>query len=362
MKQFLFFLFFCPLFAHPQTSGKSFSLDGTIKGVANGTTVYILNEEIGPDTLAKAKVLNNKFVLKGSVPESALYYIGFGDNPKRYYLYVDNTPMVFTGDFNALDKAIVTGSPVHSEFIKMTDAFDPLLSKLNQLGTSYNSTADAKKRDSLFTQIRAVIENIDANVETYVNSKQGSDVTALILLMTSNLSQDYQKLGQRFTALTPSVQKSFYGRILREIIEKAMIGNVGTEAIDFTQADTSGNPVTLSSFRGKYVLVDFWASWCGPCRYENPNVVAAFNEYKGKNFTILGVSLDKRKEPWLQAIKDDGLTWTHVSDLKFWNNEVAMLYKISSIPQNILIDPSGKIVAKNLRGEELQSKLKELLQ
>jgi thiol-disulfide isomerase/thioredoxin len=157
-------------------------------------------------------------------------------------------------------------------------------------------------------------------------------------------------------------QKSYYGKMVEKIINENKVGSVGSVAPDFAQADTSGNMISLKSFRGKYVLVDFWASWCGPCRMENPNVVEAFNKYKDKNFTVLGISLDRSKDPWLQAIYQDGLAWTHVSDLKFWSNDVARMYKISSIPQNLLLDPEGKIIAKNLRGEELQNKLKELFQ
>ncbi len=166
-----------------------------------------------------------------------------------------------------------------------------------------------------------------------------------------------------FNGLSSEVKATKLGSMLALKFEAEMKTAIGAMAMDFTQNDQNGKPVKLSDFKGKYVLIDFWASWCGPCRNENPNVVAAYQKYKDKNFTVLGVSLDKpdAKDAWLKAIADDKLTWTQVSDLKFWQNEVAVKYGIQSIPANFLIDPTGKIIAKGLREEALHLKLKELL-
>ena len=158
-----------------------------------------------------------------------------------------------------------------------------------------------------------------------------------------------------------SVKNSASGKELQAVIAESKVGAIGTEAMDFTQADTTGTPVSLSSFRGKYVLVDFWASWCGPCRGENPNVVKAYNQFKDKNFTVLGVSLDKDKAEWIKAIGEDKLTWYHISDLKYWNSAAVPLYGFDGIPYNVLVDPQGKIIGTNLRGTDLEIKLGEMI-
>lgn len=152
-----------------------------------------------------------------------------------------------------------------------------------------------------------------------------------------------------------------YVKDLDGIIKQLENVQIGKVAPEFSLPDTAGVSVSLSDFRGKYVLLDFWASWCPPCRRENPNVVKAFNEYKDKNFTIVGISLDKDKSKWMKAIADDNLAWTHLSDLKYWDSEIPALYGVRGIPANVLLDPDGVIVAKNITGEDLHKKLKEVI-
>jgi peroxiredoxin len=160
--------------------------------------------------------------------------------------------------------------------------------------------------------------------------------------------------------LDTNLRGSKYYDDLMERVDILRAVQIGETAPEFIQNDTAGNPLSLSSLRGKYLLVDFWASWCGPCRAENPYVVEAWKKYNSKGFDVLGVSLDSKKDKWIEAIEEDGLTWNHVSDLAYWNNEAAKLYGVNSIPSNVLIDPEGIIIARNLRGEDLQQKLDEI--
>ncbi|RYD75643.1 MAG: TlpA family protein disulfide reductase, partial [Sphingobacteriales bacterium] len=204
-------------------------------------------------------------------------------------------------------------------------------------------------------------KKVSQELEEFSKKNPSSFITPLAIYRHNQLNQDGAKLEAMFTKLDAPVKKGPIGAYLAKLIEDDKKIPVGKPIADFSQADPNGKMISLSSFKGKYVLVDFWASWCGPCRQENPNVVATYHKFKDKNFTVFGVSLDKAKDKWLEAVKADNLNWLHVSDLQGWQNAVAQQYGITSIPQNFLLDPQGKVVAKNLRGPALEAKLASII-
>ncbi|WP_256002566.1 TlpA disulfide reductase family protein [Pedobacter deserti] len=377
MKNTLFsILMLLPFMAAAQ---KTYTITGKLPAIKGEAKAYlVLFKEGAWKEVDSAEIKAGNFQFTGSVdePQSALLTVrqkgkaDAGQQRDSQDFFIENSKIEVVGT-DAVRTATITGSLSDKENAEREALMKPVTAKIMKLQDVYGAkTADGAYVKSLDERKMAadsiqklVAMNKSINwqfAETHLNSFMG--------LYTFNMSVldsyfDPAKVEPLFNRFSAELRSSPLGKRTAEKIEIGKRRQAGSKATDFTQNDINGKPFKLSSLRGKYVLVDFWASWCVPCRAENPNVVKAYNALKGKNFEIVGVSLDYPggQGAWEAAVQKDGLPWIHVSDLKGWKNEVAVLYGINSVPQNLLIDPQGMIIAKNLRGEALTEKLKELI-
>ncbi len=354
-----------------------FTVNGDLSG-AQDQKVYL--EEISfnqqaPKILDTTQLNHGNFVVKAKSPEEGLFRLRFEKSPG--YIFINDEPNIqFKADVN--DSTLQSArfnTPANVSLTKFIVLIDSLHSALI---SEDRKVQEMKQQNS--DSLTSIAENEFSNTDNlyknflvkYVDTTKSPIVAIFALSYTQEVGIDTVKnLITRLTAKFPKntaiaeVAKQFqeYTTAKSQPQQQTQSNQIsaGQIAPDFTLPDVDGKSFTLSSLRGKYVLVDFWASWCGPCREENPNVVAAYKEFKDKNFTILGVSLDKEKKDWVEAIKNDGLVWKQVSDLKFWNSAAAALYNVEAIPFNVLIDPRGKIIGTSLRGDDLKNKLNEVL-
>lgn len=358
----------------------AFRISGKINDIGEPGKAILQYSAQGQRVSDTAVLVNGTFHFDGKIakPDRAnLFLVKASDNPRMMMamnhaneilgrdglvVYLDNGEITVTGP--NLKTATVTGSPAHTEYLVLQKALRPVYDQLESISTRMSALPAAERDGEKSTQLLAerakAFEEMQSIQEEFIQSHLDSYVSWNMVSQRSVI-ENPDKQRSQLNAFGDKFLQSEDGKKALERLELASKTAVGQTAPAFAQNDPDGNPVSLSSLKGQYVLIDFWASWCGPCRAENPHIKAAYEKFKDHNFEILAVSLDRSKDAWLKAIKDDGLPWIHVSDLKYWQNEVGVLYNVRAVPQNFLVDPNGIIIARNLRGKDLEKKLGEIL-
>ncbi|MCD4737270.1 MAG: AhpC/TSA family protein [Bacteroidales bacterium] len=365
MKNSILFLLACFFFAScsvNQDDKTNYTINGTIDGnysnyiylFQRGSGEWIVLDSVLADT--------GSFVYKGTIELPELLYISDFSKKNHMPVFIEQGEMVFSTTLNNFIHGSLTGSATHEEYKQEGQEIKSYYTKLEQAWgkiqqarTAEDPAAEAKFQEEY--------DKTDEGLRTFILNKTNQNNTSVVpvyFVLRNAYYYDENDLEPVVTGVDASITGSVYVTKLKDRVETLKRVAIGQPAIDFTMNDPEGNPVKLSSLYGNYLLIDFWASWCGPCRRENPNLVSAYNKYNKKGFEIFGVSFDKDKDKWLEAIADDNLIWNHVSDLIGWGNAAGKLYAIKSIPSNTLLDPDGKIIAKNLRGEDLIKKLEEI--
>lgn len=378
MKRFLLILTlgsaaFC---GHAQ---QQFELDGQVNDLRNDDTIYLIYTVDNKQVADSSTVQDGRFVFKGQLqyPVAATLVRNYGPEELKniqgrtldlFKFYLEPTKFQVQAA-DSLKNASVVNSPLNQQYASLKRILKPTDDQFDALNKEYGALPEEQKKDSvtfnrLLQREKQILNDSYLAYLDFIRQYPESYLSLISLQYIAAQSEVNDKATKAYDSLADSLKGTPLAKDIQVLLAAPKKTSVGQVAPDFAQNTPDGKTVRLGDFRGKYVLIDFWASWCGPCREENPNVVAAYNRFKDQGFEIIGVSLDseERKEAWLNAIQKDQLTWTQVSDLKGWDNAVAKLYGIRAIPANILLDPEGNIMAKDLREGKLQQKLAEIFQ
>lgn len=354
------------LSANAQANSKTFAIKGVVKGFASGFAV--LNYTNNDQTITEScHLINGNFSFKGKLNEPQEVYVGLrnGTHTKGFKFFAQNSSITINADTADLANVGVKGSAAQNDFEVYKNQIEGIDKKSAALNNTGRDLFNAGKiteniKDSLLRIHDQLQSEKESVIETFVKAYPASVVSAWAIANTFAYDPVLSTIEPLYNVLSASNKNSMYGKAIQETITATKKTGIGQRAIEISQNDVNGKTINLSSFRGKYVLVDFWASWCGPYRTENPNVVKLYDAYKDKEFDILGVSPDINKDSWLHAIEADHLRWTEISDLNSWKNSAAVAYGVKGIPFNLLLYKNGIIIARNLHGTDLENKLKEI--
>lgn len=356
----------------------TFIVEGKITGEKIPPKIYLIYNSGDRTVIDSVTITAPLFVFKGLVTESRHANLVFDHqgvslnkiDPKSadmLNIYLEKGTLRVAA-LDSIAKASLSGSELNNDYQHFKELLNPVIKKFNAIMTEFYALPANQKNlpevQANFKEKYNAIGTEQKQILTgYIKDNPNKIITLDALRALGGPEPDANAIQPLFDLLSEKVKNSSDGKAFESLLNKFKATAIGSIAPDFVQNDQQGKPVPLSSFRGKYVLIDFWASWCGPCRQENPNIVRVYNQFVDKNFTILGVSLDRpnARQAWLAAIEKDKLTWPQVSDLNYWHNAVAVQYGVKSIPQNFLLDPEGRIIARDLRGEELRTKLADIL-